>query len=104
LSQYVLPKHFVSKYQAALRHNSDMTVRISVGCSALHSVRNVVNLSTADEFENFGLPRHFCLLYYANRTEFLVGTILCDRLCGLVVSPDYRYRGHGFDSRHYQIF
>jgi hypothetical protein len=28
-----------------------------------------------------------------------------DRLCGLVVSvPDYRSRGHGFDSRRYQVF
>ena len=28
-----------------------------------------------------------------------------DRLCGLVVRVSgYRYRGHGFDSRHCQIF
>ena len=28
-----------------------------------------------------------------------------DRLCGLVVRVSgYRYRGPGFDSRHYQIF
>ena len=28
-----------------------------------------------------------------------------DRLCGLVVRiSGYRYRGHGFDSRRYQIF
>jgi hypothetical protein len=28
-----------------------------------------------------------------------------DRLCGLVGrAPGYRYRGPGFDSRHYQIF
>ena len=31
--------------------------------------------------------------------------MLFDRLCGLVVRVSgYRYRGLGFDSRHYQIF
>jgi hypothetical protein len=30
---------------------------------------------------------------------------LSGRLCGLVVRvPDYRSRGSGFDSRHYQVF
>ena len=30
---------------------------------------------------------------------------VCDRLCGLVVRVSgYRYRGPGFDPRHYQIF
>jgi hypothetical protein len=33
------------------------------------------------------------------------GYLQCDRLCYLVVRvPDYRFRGPGFDSRHYQIF
>ena len=32
-------------------------------------------------------------------------SIFIDRLCGLVVRVSgYRYRGLGFDSRHYQIF
>jgi len=30
---------------------------------------------------------------------------VCERLCGLVVRVSgYRYRGPGFDPRHYQIF
>ena len=35
----------------------------------------------------------------------LIGYPCADRLCGLVVRVSgYRYRGLGFDSRHYQIF
>jgi hypothetical protein len=37
--------------------------------------------------------------------NFYVGLGVYDRLCGLVVRvPGYRSRGHGFDSRRYQIF
>ena len=37
------------------------------------------------------------------QTFFLI--LSSDRLCGLVVRvSDYRYRGLGFDSRHFQIF
>jgi hypothetical protein len=35
----------------------------------------------------------------------LVGDMVVDRLCGLVVGvPGYRSRGPGFDCRHYKIF
>ena len=37
--------------------------------------------------------------------HFVYGFCDSDRFCGLVVSVSgYRYRGLGFDSRHYQIF
>jgi hypothetical protein len=43
-----------------------------------------------------GMPQHL---------EFKPVSIQLDRLCGLVVRiPGYRSRGHGFDSRRYQIF
>ena len=49
---------------------------------------------------------HATVTYHPFRVFFLVlFSWLDDRLCGLVVRVSgYRYRGLGFDSRHYQIF
>jgi len=45
------------------------------------------------------------LLCIAVMTLLFGSTEDCDRLCGLVVRVSgYRYRGPGFDPRHYQIF
>ena len=48
------------------------------------------------------------LNHYATQSHIHTHThkyIYIDRLCGLVVRVSgYRYRGLGFDSRHYQIF
>jgi hypothetical protein len=39
------------------------------------------------------------------RICFLFCVVICDRLCGLVLTvPCCRHRGPGFNSRHYQIF
>ena len=39
------------------------------------------------------------------KQEYVMFTACPDRLCGLVVRVSgFRYRGPGFDPRHYQIF
>ena len=69
----------------------------------LYSIQNFATIF-AHCFHTCGtsIPHNY---QYGSCVELKLIISHLDRLCGLVVRVSgYRYRGHGFDSRRYQIF
>jgi len=61
----------------------------------------LIHFTFARQFPHTKKPWYVLITWEYFDTVF----VLCDHLCGLVVRVSgYRYRGLGFDSRHYQIF